>query len=73
MRIDVTSKYTQTWGYEDEGMQVRAHEPEDVRIRGYQQAYTNISLRERGCDDRGYKQAHTNMWISGSSNASEDT
>ena len=29
---EVTSKHTQTWGYEDVGMQVRAHEPEDMRM-----------------------------------------
>ena len=28
----VTSKHTQNWGYEDSGMQVRAHEPEDMRM-----------------------------------------
>ena len=28
----VTSKHTQTWGYDDAGMQVRAHEPEDMRM-----------------------------------------
>ena len=27
-----TIKHTQTWGYEDAGMQARAHEPEEMRI-----------------------------------------
>ena len=65
------SKHTQTYGYEDVGMQVRAHKPEDVRMQGYQQPYTNISLRERGCEDRGYKQAHMNLRIWGCKDAGE--
>ena len=29
---EVTNKHTWTWGYEDAGIQVRAHEPEDMRM-----------------------------------------
>ena len=29
---EVTSKHTWTWEYEDAGMQMRAHEPEDMSM-----------------------------------------
>ena len=29
---EVKSEHKQTWGYEDAGMQVRVHEPEDMKM-----------------------------------------
>ena len=45
---EVTSKQTPTWGYENAWMQARAHEPEDMRMWGYEntrkQVCTNIRI-----------------------------